>query len=700
MEKANPHLMWLHTESLAEMLDAATWLETTQELRNSGWQVTLVNRGVGQQKIRGVEVTGISRPTIYFLGQMLYHLQFMLLLAKNWKNTDIVLFHQMSALWLMPIKLLRVLLRRSAPLFAMDTRTLHMLKNTDKESLRHRVRGWYYHFAQHFATWWVDGQLAITPRMAETLTIPQPQLWGVWPSGVDNDHFNKASPARQWPAENDPIVIVYIGSLAAGRGLLEFSHAVVKANQLGFKFRFLMVGSGDIQDELIKRAAQSGGILRVEPPLPHEQVVNVLARGHLGVLPFPDEEKFRVSSPIKLFEYMASGMPVLATRIVCHTDVVANGEYVFWAEEACEEAFLNTLRSIWSHKQLLPQMGKAAMEASTDWSWRASGQKLKQALEHGLTRQLRVLTVTNTYPTPDYPARTPCVKEQMEALQKQGIEIDLLHINVDTGKLNYLKAAWQIFRLNFLPRRYDVVHAHYGHSALLARLQFKYPIVATFHGSDLLGGKNSTLHRLDGLIGRTAARLVNKTIVMSEEMSRVISQSTIIPFGVNTAIFKPIHPQQAREALGFKENEKYVLFPWNPNRPEKNFILAQQAIALLKKKYQVHLLPVANKSREEIACYMNACDAMVLVSHHEGSPMAIREAMACNLPIVSVNVGDVADIIAGIENCYLAERSHEDIAKKLSLIFESGKRSNGTTKISAFDVTQGANQVRAVYEQL
>jgi glycosyltransferase involved in cell wall biosynthesis len=123
----------------------------------------------------------------------------------------------------------------------------------------------------------------------------------------------------------------------------------------------------------------------VLPPVPHSEVPGLLAQAHIGVLPFPDEEKFRVSSPIKLFEYMASGLVILATRIVCHTDVVGSGAYVVWAEDASIEGLLAALRSAWAQRDTLEQMGSRAADDAAAWTWYESARKLRVALEVGLS---------------------------------------------------------------------------------------------------------------------------------------------------------------------------------------------------------------------------------------------------------------------------------------------------------------------------
>jgi glycosyltransferase involved in cell wall biosynthesis len=189
---------------------------------------------------------------------------------------------------------------------------------------------------------------------------------------------------RQWPAHGDAVRLIYVGTLNYERNLLSVCKAVMEANAAGMNFILTLVGSGTEQRELKAFARNTGGRLWVMPPVPHECVPELLASAHVGVLAFPDEEKYRVSSPIKLFEYMATGLPILATRVACHTDVVRDGNYAFWAEDASKEGLLAGLRQIDSSRDALRDMGGEAYNASQEWTWARSARKLEMALEKGI----------------------------------------------------------------------------------------------------------------------------------------------------------------------------------------------------------------------------------------------------------------------------------------------------------------------------
>ena len=381
-----PHLIWLYPGSLVHAMDAATWLDTTNELRKVGWRVTLVAAGPsGQQRIRGTDVFCIPRPKKYLVGLLVFHMRFLQFLRRHMMNVDIILFNQMSALWLLPVRPLRGLAGRQGPLLVMDIRSLHMPRE-DNQGWKGWLRGKFQEFINRSARHWIDGYLTITHRMSEAINIPPQKLWGEWPSGVNPDLFGPPRTARCWPLSEQPIHLVYIGALEYERNLMTLCQTVEKANAEGMLFTLLLVGNGTERTDLELFAARCDGRIRVAHPVSYDEVPEILAWAHLGVLPFPDEEKFRVSSPIKLFEYMATGLPILATRIACHTDVIGSGKYVFWAERADISGILAALRLVWMNRGALPKIGSQAAIAVQAWTWYESAKKLKQSLEFGLSK--------------------------------------------------------------------------------------------------------------------------------------------------------------------------------------------------------------------------------------------------------------------------------------------------------------------------
>ena len=380
---SSPWLVWVYPIEIFRAFNAAPRLEVTKELRELGWQVDLIACGpVGKHLVQGVEVLCFPWPNVYLLRQLIFHFYILRYILQHWQKIDAVLLTQLSAPWLLPLKLLYPFGKKH-PLLIMDTRTVPM-ETLEKATLKDKLRGKFYFLMNNLANKFADGQTAITQRMADLLLIPAEKLWGVWPSGVNAEEFSGALEKRRWPGQNDPINLIYIGTLHYERNLMTLCQAVLEANRQGMNFTLQLYGDGTEKEDLKAFARASNGRLAVYDTVPHPQVPEVLAGAHVGVLPFPDEDKYRVSSPIKLFEYMGAGLPILATEIVCHTDVIGTGEYVFWAKNANQDGLLAALQQTWQEKSALRTMGEKAQFAAPNWTYQASAMKLNQALRHGL----------------------------------------------------------------------------------------------------------------------------------------------------------------------------------------------------------------------------------------------------------------------------------------------------------------------------
>jgi glycosyltransferase involved in cell wall biosynthesis len=362
-----------------------------------GWRITLVSLDSSKaNSIRDVSHRQLSCPDYYLINHVIFHLKFILLMIKEWHSVDVVLFHQKTLLWVLFLHLFRTLKCGIGPFFVMDTRTLPM-EDKDKATWRDWLRGNFGLWMNKAANIWADGQTAITQRMADKINIPPRKLLGVWPSGADLGLFESAYTDRHWPKEDEPVCLHYIGVLHYERNLMTLCRAVEKANAKGMRFNLTLTGEGTERVELEKYSQTTSGRIRINKPVPHDHVAGILKEAHVGVLPFPDLPKYRVSSPIKFFEYLAAGLPVLATRIICHTDIVGEGDYVFWANEASIDGLTEALADIWEARSRLIELGKKAVNASRDWTWEEAARKLSYALKLGMIKRENCM--------PEYPYR-------------------------------------------------------------------------------------------------------------------------------------------------------------------------------------------------------------------------------------------------------------------------------------------------------
>jgi len=307
--------------------------------------------------------------------------------------------------------------------------------------------------------------------------------------------------------------------------------------------------------------------------------------------------------------------------------------------------------------------------------------------------QLRVLFVTNMYPDGDHPASGAFVSQQAEHLRKAGHQVDVLHIQSSKSRLKYLTSPIDVFART-RTKSYDVVHAHYGLSGFPALFRYQTPLVITLHGSDALVG------RIQPLISRAVCSFADAVIVVSKGISARIA-GEIIPCGIDLQVFRPRDREAARARLGLPLRGKLVLFPFDPLRKIKRYELARAAVATLHDP-EIRILTVCGKPNEDMPWYYSAADVMVLCSESEGSPTSVKEALACNLPVVSTDVGDVREIMDGIDGCDICGANAEDLGQGLKRVLArgTGKPFEGRLSMTRYDQSRVVAAIVKVYERV
>lgn len=304
---------------------------------------------------------------------------------------------------------------------------------------------------------------------------------------------------------------------------------------------------------------------------------------------------------------------------------------------------------------------------------------------------MRVLTVTNMWPSPEAPQFGVFVARQAEELHATGVEVDVLFVNGRRSRLEYARGVPR-FRKRLRGAGYDLVHAYYVFSGVIARAQRGTPVVLTLTGVEALRGWQA---RLSWAVART----VDAVVVRSEEMRGrlALPDAPIVPAGVDLDLFRPLPREEARRRLGLEQGGGIVLFIGEP-RPEKRLDLLRAAVELLRADgAQVRLRLVSGRPQDEVALHLNAADALVLASEGEGSPGAVKEAMACNVPVVAVDVGDVAQVIRGTEGCHIVERTPEDFARALGDVLARGERTRGRDAVASLSWPAVTERLLQVY---
>lgn len=308
---------------------------------------------------------------------------------------------------------------------------------------------------------------------------------------------------------------------------------------------------------------------------------------------------------------------------------------------------------------------------------------------------MKVLIVcSGNTPNFDFQKHQAFIYDQVEAVKKADdtIQFDYFFVN-QKGLKGYLRCLKGL-KAQIVKEHYDCIHAHVATSALLANLQRIVPVVATFHGSDI----NLRLHRWISLL---VAFLSKKVIYVSRQLHqkavlRLNYKSYVLPCGVDFELFKPQSKVESRQKMGLVPEKKYILFSSNFDNTVKNADLAKTAVALLNDS-DLELLELKNYTRQQVACLMSAVDVALMTSFMEGSPQFVKEAIACNCPVVSTKVGDVEEVLGEVEGCYLCSYVPTDVAKKIQLALIPTQSINGQERLARFDNRNIAHQLLTIY---
>ncbi len=287
---------------------------------------------------------------------------------------------------------------------------------------------------------------------------------------------------------------------------------------------------------------------------------------------------------------------------------------------------------------------------------------------------------------------SPLVKTQGESLSNNGVEVE--YFTFRGSFLGGYPAGILKLRKFLKSRKFDVIHAHYSISAFAATFAGAKPLVVSLMGDDVKGSRLS-----QGFIRFLHKHRWKATIVKSEKMKNDIKipDALVVPNGVDFEKFKFIDKKTARDKVNFND-KKHIIFVVNHYSKSKNPQFALDAFKLLN-DHDVELNIVKGIDSELIPYYMYAADVLILTSLSEGSPNVIKEAMACNLPIVSTDAGDVAQVISKTPGCFLASYDLADFADKITKAINFGKPTGGRDNIEHLDINVVAHKIIDIYKK-
>ena len=300
---------------------------------------------------------------------------------------------------------------------------------------------------------------------------------------------------------------------------------------------------------------------------------------------------------------------------------------------------------------------------------------------------------------------SPFVSSQGKSLENNGVVIDYFIIQ-GKGLIGYLKNI-PILRKKIKMNGYDVIHSHYSFSGWISVLTFcKVPQVLSFMGTDVYGnvdekGKPKLKGKINYFISKLIQPFVNQIIVKSKRLGNYVylkNKMHVVPNGVDFERFKPVERSEARDKINLISNKKQILFLGNKNNARKNYALLKNAFEYLNSS-EYDLLPFEYPVEKElIPYYINSADVVIMTSYLEGSPNVVKEAMACNIPVVSVDVGDVPEIIEKTQGCYIVEYEAKNLSDKIKKAC-TFKNTSGRKDISHLEINNVANTIIKIYNK-
>ncbi len=321
-----------------------------------------------------------------------------------------------------------------------------------------------------------------------------------------------------------------------------------------------------------------------------------------------------------------------------------------------------------------------------------------------------LLIVTNMWPEPERPVYGIFVERQVQALREAGLRCDVLYVRGYLSKATYLLGMLRFLGLTVSARgRYRLAHVHAGETALIARFFMMRPMIATYHGDDMLGhrGDDGSIpfpSKIRATAVRWHACLFTATITQSGEMHRrlrrwVQRHNTVIRCGVDATQFSPADRREARSQLGWDDTERIVLFAaTRPHDSLKRLDLAQAAVRHAEGELgPIRLVVAENVAPDSMPVMMNAADCLLLTSMSEGSPMVVKEALLCTLPVVATDVGDVSELLAGISPSAVCRHDPSELGTALADVLKADRRSNGRDHSVDIDQSTTVDRLLGIY---
>ncbi|HJR76191.1 MAG TPA: glycosyltransferase [Nitrospiraceae bacterium] len=300
------------------------------------------------------------------------------------------------------------------------------------------------------------------------------------------------------------------------------------------------------------------------------------------------------------------------------------------------------------------------------------------------------------------------IRNDIAAIEKLGIVGRSFYL-VSRTSLPVLVNEARRFRREIKEFKPDLVHVHYGTvSAFFCAATTRLPLIITYQGSDLnpCPGMSKVRWGFGRILSQFAALRASRIICVSRELRDRLwwksHTAAVLPSGVDTAMFRPMPKSKARAQLGWASHEKIVVSSAGTDPPRKRLDLAQAAVRVAESTCgKVRFIVLDGRTEhKEIPLLFNAADCLLLTSESEGSPNVVKEAIACGLPVVSVDVGDVKERLSNVQPSHIVGRDPYELGGAIARVLCDPQRSNGHEVVGEICAETISKRMLTLYRQV
>jgi glycosyltransferase involved in cell wall biosynthesis len=362
-------IYWLDFNRFDTKPDKSTWLEMGHELSKFSFDVHLITSfekrpfASRNHNVKFINFKASNAPALFKISLLAKSLVYVL----REVDRSSILILPPAALIVAPV--LRLFRFKNIHL---DVRTIPVKVDGFKRSLDKWI---FWDFSLRLFSRFAKTFSFITERLKhETERIAGTSFidYCIWSSGVSSSMFHNSGRPPELRSSDDRFNIFYHGTVMEDRGVFELFRAVELLVEEKFDLSLTVVGSGPDYERLkqLVRGSAAEDVTVLTGFVPYEQVPGFISKADCCVCPLPRRPEWQVSSPLKLFEYMAMEKPIIATKIDAHIDVLQDQRFVVWPESEDAHGIAQSIRRAYINRRALNEAARSGpnlIKSSYDW---------------------------------------------------------------------------------------------------------------------------------------------------------------------------------------------------------------------------------------------------------------------------------------------------------------------------------------------